>query len=405
MPNYSDLPVIPVYEGLVSQVLVQPEDAISRFVGRSAELFPPFMRDAPVAKPWYEIAQEAGFYNAAYQQSLRFLRELSGEELVRLTKEFSLAMSELDAERQELVYLVAGKTYAQQIDMQAKRLALGYKLSEQERRKAVAQARYDALEADKLALETVRIKTEQERIRIQFKIQELEVKVEMAALEREQVEVQILEEQLQAENARLQVVEAALDAVNIQVRISAAMLDAAKTQASLSGYEADIARLDAQIADTQLTPIQALVAEAEADALEARVGKVLPYELSILSTRAETILLETRQTEQLGGLETQQTRAEKNVIKQRVDAAKDVARAQEKAAKAGVKDAKGDAKTTEALGELQAEASSAKAGDRIQDINADVMAARVRAAGAVAAASIAAEANVTSTLTHILSEA
>ncbi|MBI9090132.1 MAG: hypothetical protein JEZ12_13030 [Desulfobacterium sp.] len=228
------------------------DDIIMRGQGREDHLWTPFAHD-----PFGFVAREKravlfGLYANGFNHGFAYLVDISGEKLVNLVNQFDTNMAQLDADEQQTVMELATKRYLDVLDQQIHDQKMVTGRSKIDAQDAEFDAKFAALEQDRLAIATKREQLAQAIAKAEAEVQVLTARIAEAEINREYVEADISRKKLEATRTRLQVLEAGNRGLSLQYDI-----------ANTAVQEADL-RLDRQRTQQQVDLIPGNLAEIEA---------------------------------------------------------------------------------------------------------------------------------------------
>lgn len=236
-----------------------------------------------------------GLYAATYMHGLSYLSEITEERLLQIVSEFDLSMAKLSSDQQQTVKEIATKKYIDTIDRQIHEQQMETKRAELDSQNAEYDARFEALETDRIAILTKREQLSQVIQKAASDIKVLEARISEEEVERNYVEVDIAQKELDAAQTRMKVLQAGLRGLELQYDI-----------ANIAVQRADL-RLDKKQTQQQvdLIPVEQKELEAAVQELEANIKRIetaksmvdvdiAKTEVSTLRTQIDT---QSRQTD------------------------------------------------------------------------------------------------------------
>lgn len=265
-------------------------DIIDRVRNREGRMWKPFQHHFIGAMATEHRVIVFGLYANGYKHGRAYLVEISEEKLAQIVSQYESNMAQLDAEEQKAILDMATQRYLDALDQQIHDGQMETKQSEIDATDKEFDAKFEALEQDRLAIETLQEKLTQAIAKAAADIQVLEAKIAEAELARQYVEVDILQKQLDVAKANLRTLEAGNKALALQLDIAnAAVIEAdlrlerQKTQQALDLVPGELTEMVAQ--ETNLT----------ADRLRTQTGQSLidseiaELQVKVFKTRLDAI--------------------------------------------------------------------------------------------------------------------
>ena len=258
-------------------------DILDRGSTRVAGLWTPFTTIVITSNAEHR-AVVFGVYSNSCESGFSYLMEISTEKLSQLVSVFENNMAQLDSDQQKAVMDIAVQRYK---DLLEEQIHTKEMVTEQAKIDATSlefDAKFDALNQDRLAILTLQEKLTQEIAKETARISVLETKITEAAIDAQYVEVEISQKQLEAAKANLSVLEAGLKGLSIQLDIANAVLletelnlEKQKTQQELDLIPGQLNELSAQEinidADISQTETRKSLIDSEIAELQVRVTK------------------------------------------------------------------------------------------------------------------------------------
>jgi hypothetical protein len=227
-----------------------------------------------------------GLYSTSYLHGYAYLVEISEERLVQIVADYDSKMAQLTADEQILVMDLATKRYIETVEQQIHDQQMETKRSEIDAKDAEFDAKFDALESDRLAILTKREQLAQAIQKAQSQIQILEAKIAEEEISSEYVDVEIAKKELEAAQAQLRVLEAGVRGLQIQYDIANTAVQ--KTELEAEKHETK-QKLD--LVPAALEELNATIKNLEADKIRTDAAKEMIdvdiTELEIRKTKAE----------------------------------------------------------------------------------------------------------------------
>ena len=297
------------------------ESIIDRTKNREGGMWVPFQHHFIGAMAEEHRAVVFGLYANGYNHDCVYLIEISGEKLVQIVAQYEANMAQLDSEEQAAVLDIATQRYLESLEAQIHDGRMATKQSEIDATRQEFDAKFEALEQDRLAIETLQEKLSQAIAKANADIQVLEAKIAEAEIDRQYVEVEILQKQLDAARAELRVLEAGLKGLSLQLDIANAAvteselrLEKQQAQQALDLIPGELAELTAQgvsldadtlrtqtgtsLLDSEIAELQVKISKARLDAVNRQVDAAL-LDVDIAKARVDTAMVdvEVSQTE------------------------------------------------------------------------------------------------------------
>jgi len=276
------------------------EDIILRGVDREATLWNPI---ADTFISMLDIEQRTilfGLYSNGFQNGFIYLQEISSEKLLQIIAQYDSNMSQLDSDQQKTVLEVASKRYLDSLDQMIHEQKMEELSSKIDATDKEFDAKFEALEADRQAIETLQVKALKAIEETTAKIAILESRIAEEAVNRSEVEISVLEKALSVKKVSLQIIEAGVKGLNIQLEIQNAAVQnldlavekhnyqqqADQVPANLKDMEAEGINIDAEVYKSGTT--RSLL---DADVAELGI-RTVKTEIDIESKEIDTKLLE-----------------------------------------------------------------------------------------------------------------
>ena len=160
-----------------------------------------------------------GLYANGFENGFAYLVGISAERLQQLIDEYESNMAQLDAEQQKSVLEIASKRYMEVLDQQIHDQKMIEKQAQIDVESLEFDAKEDALDADRAALETLGEKLTQAITKTDTEISVLEARLAEEETNLAYVEVDILQKELAVKKTNLQILEAGVKGVSIQLDI------------------------------------------------------------------------------------------------------------------------------------------------------------------------------------------
>jgi chromosome segregation ATPase len=219
-----------------------------------------------------------GLYANTYLHGYAYLTELSGERLIQIVADFDNKMDRLSAEEQQVVMDLATKRYIDTIDNQIHDQKMTTKRSDIDAKDQEFDAKFEALESDRLAILTQRERLAQKIEKARAEILVLEARIAEEEVSSTQVIVDISKAELGEARTRLQILEAGLRGMNLQYDIANAavqradlLMDKQKTQQDLDLIPAALKELEAAIKNLEADQTRT---ETAIDMVDVDIGEL-----------------------------------------------------------------------------------------------------------------------------------
>ena len=255
-----------------------------------------------------------GLYSNASFHGFSYLLEISGEKLVQIVDEFESNMAELSADEQKAVMYLATQRYQDLLEQQIHDQDLITERAKIDSQYLEFDAKFEALEQDRLAIETLQARLTVSIADAQARIKILDAQITEAQIDRQYVEVEISQKQLESARAELAVLEAGLKGLSIQLDIANAALletelrlEKQKTQQELDLIPGQLQELEAQktgldsdkiqtetktsMVDSEIAELQVRVAKANLDAINRTVDTAL-LDVDIAKAKLDTAMVD-----------------------------------------------------------------------------------------------------------------
>ena len=255
-------------------------DAYQRAAAREAKFWGPFTYSlAFTASQTTDRVVIFGLYANAYNNQHGYLVEVEAAELLNLLNEYNVKMSNLTAQEQIATTEIVAKRYLAAIDRNIHDEKMITKTQEVLAENAEWDAKIDALEADRAAIETLATKVTAETDKTAARIAELQAYIETESYSLDAVDIESTEKEIQSARVDVQILDAAnavlkiqMDIVNAGLELIDTDLKIARTKVDLEGVKRDIARTSIVEKELDVAIANTAAAEAGKDVYASRVA-------------------------------------------------------------------------------------------------------------------------------------
>ena len=276
------------------------EDIVTRAGNREGSMWSPFQHHFVGAIAVDHRSILFGLYSNRYKHGCAYLIEVSNEQLTQLVDQYEANISQLNAEEQKAVLDLATKRYLEILDQQIHDDQMDTERGKIDATDQEFDVKFEALESDRLAIETLQEKLSYAISKANTEIQVLEAKILQAEIDQQYVEVDISKAQLAAAKAELRVLEAGLKGLNLQLDIANAAvteseleLEKQKTQQSLDLVPGELTELEAQNTSLDADKLRTETGQSLIDSEIAELQiKILKTQLDAINRGIDTALLD-----------------------------------------------------------------------------------------------------------------
>ena len=213
-----------------------------------------------------------GLYAGVYLHGHNYLEVIEAEQLQLIIDEYTLNMAQLSAENSKLVIDVAARRYVASIDHQIFAEQMRSKQIRIDAENAKWDSRIAALDADRDALATLRLKTVLAEAQAVNKIKKISAQIINEEYQQAEMDNDALKKELELARVNLRVLQSAIRGLEIQAQIN-------ESAYQLYAVDADIAGINAQIASTQAEIARNERSDVEAD-IERQKNMNFAYEIA-----------------------------------------------------------------------------------------------------------------------------
>ncbi|OQY13624.1 MAG: hypothetical protein B6I31_00810 [Desulfobacteraceae bacterium 4572_19] len=236
-----------------------------------------------------------GLYGNSGENGRGYLNELSIERIEQIVAQFDSNMARLDMEQQNAILAIASKRYLDTLEQQIHDEKMINKRAKIDAENQMFDAKEKALEADRIALLTLRAKLLQAITKTANEIALLEVKIAQEGINLQQTEVDRLRKEIEVKKIINRQTKATVRGLEIQYKISELAI-------STAGYLVDQHGMQQKVDRIEVTKKEMTASEKGMDA-------------DVLRTQTQQALIDT----EVATLENRRARAELDVVSKRID--------------------------------------------------------------------------------------
>lgn len=346
-----------------------------------------------------------GLYANAYLNQNKYLNEVESEDLVNILADYNNKMANLTNQEQIVVSEIVSRRYLANIEDLVFKQKMATKQAGIETDDDIWDSKMAALASDTAALETMAEKVSSETIKTTAKITEIQNYIQIEEINLSEVDIEIAEKEIQASKVDIQKLDTANTILKIQI-------DTVEAALKLIDVDREIARAKIEIAETDrnISKIDLLSSE-----LTIEKGRTSMVEAEIPVAGAKVVLAELK-TQEVGNEITYYRDTLTNQALDNYNSKKDLMDTRDKGVLDNLTMRKNerDLNIENRLAVSALETTFANADRTLQGqidtANISVMDSKasnvwLRVQGAISAATAAAAANITTTLTHSIKKA
>lgn len=263
--------------------------AFQRAQAREQKIWPAFLYSADFnATQVVERVQIYGLYSGAYLNMHNYLADIEATSLTDLLADYNSKLAGLDTDETIVLNSIVAKRYLAGIDvvMHDQKLATGELKRQAD--EVEWDAKMEALNADRAALETLETKLSAEEKKTEARIAELQSQIAVEETNLSLAEIEKLEKEISLAEMDLKILRSALEIEKIQMAIVEEGMKCIETELRKQRLIVDIAQTKSQIARTTVMESQLEVAEADVAAARAELA-AMEAELEVIIGREAII--------------------------------------------------------------------------------------------------------------------
>lgn len=222
-------------------------------INRESRIWRPFQFVMPSTEEQRRAkAMVFGMYANAYRNGLDYMQAYKEAELEMIVADYDQKMAALSAEEQKAIFDILTRRYLSSIDRAVHDAKIEGMREQVDDDSAMMDARFESLEADWLAVETLRVRLEQQERLTEARIQVLKAQLAQEEANRKLADIDIANREIDV--ARKETESAGMDVslANKDLEIARAELSKQERETRLLGQDVEIEQKDLQISRAEL---------------------------------------------------------------------------------------------------------------------------------------------------------
>lgn len=252
--------------------------ALDLYLGRASTIWKPFQCYGINNEQLNEVERFFGLFAHTYVNGYNYLNEISLEELQLIVDQYDSNIAVLENEYQILLVDIMAKRYIANVDAIIHADKMASKRYNIETEQNIWDSRENALEADREAINTLRLQLDIAINKANSRKTILEAQIQEEKISQEYVNIDIAKMQLENANKDLEILRVGIRAAEIQLQIVDASVDLANVKVQEANIAGDIARLKAETVRQELVENEAAVDLAQNGVIEYEYDTMIGVE-------------------------------------------------------------------------------------------------------------------------------